>query len=54
MRFAFRGQPVALAVTFVATAVELDRDGAERYGIAVVLSAAMGYLRLLGVRPCVR
>jgi len=45
----FGGQIVALAVTFVATPIQLERMGAERYGIVVVLSAAVGYVGLLDI-----
>jgi O-antigen/teichoic acid export membrane protein len=45
----FGSQVVALVVTFIATPIELDRMGAERYGIVVVLSAAIGYVGLLDV-----
>ncbi len=45
----FGGQLVALAVTAVATPIQLERMGAERYGIVVVLSAAVGYVGLLDI-----
>jgi O-antigen/teichoic acid export membrane protein len=45
----FGSQVAALLVTFIATPVELDRMGPERYGIVVVLSAAVGYAGLLDV-----
>jgi O-antigen/teichoic acid export membrane protein len=45
----FGSQLVALAVTFAATPVQLDRMGAERYGIVVILSAAVGYFGLLDI-----
>jgi O-antigen/teichoic acid export membrane protein len=45
----FGGQLVALAVTFVATPIQLERMGAERYGIVVILSAAVGYVALLDI-----
>lgn len=45
----FGSQLVALAATFAATPIELDRMGAERYGIVVVLSAAVGYVGLLDI-----
>jgi O-antigen/teichoic acid export membrane protein len=45
----FGSQLVALVVTFVATPIELERMGAERYGIVVVLSVAVGYVGLLDV-----
>ena len=38
----FSTQMTALVATFVATPIELDRMGEERYGIVVVLSAAVG------------
>jgi O-antigen/teichoic acid export membrane protein len=41
------GEVAALAVTFVATPLELHRMGSERYGIVVVLSALIGYLAVL-------
>lgn len=45
----FGSQLVALVVTFVATPIELERMGPERYGIVVVLSAAVAYAGLLDV-----
>jgi O-antigen/teichoic acid export membrane protein len=45
----FGSQLVALAATFLATPIELERMGAERYGIVVVLSAAVGYVGLLDI-----
>ena len=43
------GQVVALVATFIATPIELDRMGPERYGIVVVLSAVLGYVGLLDI-----
>lgn len=45
----FGSQLVALGVTFAATPIQLERMGAERYGIVVVLSAAVGYVGLLDI-----
>jgi O-antigen/teichoic acid export membrane protein len=45
----FGSQLVAIVATFVATPIELDRMGEERYGIVVVLSAAVGYVGLLDI-----
>lgn len=45
----FGSQLVALAVTFVATPIQLEHMGPERYGVVVVLSAAVGYVGLLDI-----
>lgn len=45
----FGGQLAALAATFVATPIQLEHMGSERYGIVVVLSAAAGYVGLLDI-----
>lgn len=42
-------QLVALLATFIATPIELERMGTERYGVVVVLSAAVGYTALMDV-----
>lgn len=43
----FGTQLVALLVTFVATPIQLDSMGPERYGVVVVLSVGAGYAGLL-------
>ncbi len=41
------GQGVGLVVTLIATPIQLDRMGSERYGIVVVTAAALSSLMLL-------